>query len=80
MSANFFSNYKAQNEMASRGAIYTRSEVVNFILDLVGYTDDCALYHMSLLEPSFGDGDFLQVVVKRLVNSWKKQKYQKLKF
>lgn len=75
MSANFFSNCKAQNEITSRGAIYTRSEVVNFILDLVGYTDDRALYQMSLLEPSFGDGDFLLVVVKRLVNSWRKNKY-----
>lgn len=74
MNANFFSNCKAQNEITSRGAIYTRSEVVNFILDLVGYTDDRALYQMSLLEPSFGDGDFLLIVVKRLVNSWKKNK------
>lgn len=75
MSANFFSNCKAQNEITSRGAIYTRSEVVNFILDLVGYTDDRALYQMSLLEPSFGDGDFLLVIVKRLVNSWRKNEY-----
>lgn len=67
-------DFQQQNEILPRGAIYTRSEVVSFILDLVGYTDDRALYQMSVLEPSFGDGDFLKIVVKRLVKSWKKSK------
>ncbi|QNX88373.1 Eco57I restriction-modification methylase domain-containing protein [Acinetobacter seifertii] len=74
MNAEFLSNLQQKNEILHRGAIYTRSEVVSFILDLVGYTDDRALYQLSLLEPSFGDGDFLQIVVQRLVNSWKKVK------
>jgi hypothetical protein len=38
------------------GAVFTRSEVVNFMLDLVGYTEDQALYTKRLLEPSFGGG------------------------
>ena len=42
-----------------RGAIFTRPEVVGFILDLVGYTPSSALYRKSILEPSFGSGEFL---------------------
>ncbi len=53
----------------ARGAIYTRSEVVNFILDLVGYNDSKALYARSLLEPSFGGGDFLLPAIDRLLKS-----------
>ena len=54
-----------------RGAIYTRREVVDFILDLSGYTPDRLLYEYRLLEPSFGQGDFLLVVIERLLQSWK---------
>jgi hypothetical protein len=50
-----------------RGAIFTRREVVDFMLDLAGYTPDRPLSEMSLLEPSFGDGDFLFPVVDRLL-------------
>ncbi len=53
-----------------RGAIYTRREVIEFILDLAGYTSDRPLYRYSVLEPSFGDGDFLQVIIDRLLKSW----------
>lgn len=54
-----------------RGAIYTRREVVDFILDLSGYTTDRPLYEYRLLEPSFGQGDFLLVAIERLLQSWK---------
>lgn len=53
-----------------RGAVYTRREVVGFILDLVGYTPDRDLASFRLLEPSFGGGDFLSVIVERLLRSW----------
>lgn len=52
-----------------RGAIFTRREVVDFILDLAGYTPDRPLFSFSLLEPSFGDGDFLLPAIERLVHS-----------
>ena len=55
----------------SRGAIFTRSEVVDFILDLAGYTDDQPLYEKRLLEPAFGGGDFLLPVVGRLLRAWR---------
>ena len=56
-----------------RGAIFTRREVVEFILDLLGYTPDRALHQHRILEPSFGAGDFLLVVVERLLSAWKRQ-------
>lgn len=52
-----------------RGAIFTRPEVVEFILDLVGYTPSAALYKKSILEPSFGSGEFLLAAISRLLSS-----------
>lgn len=60
----------ANSEDELRGAIFTRREVVDFILDLVGYTSDQPLYEMRLLEPSFGNGDFLFPVIDRLLKAW----------
>lgn len=50
-----------------RGAIYTKREVVEFILDLTGYTVAAPLTEYRLLEPSFGDGDFLLPAIDRLL-------------
>ncbi len=61
----------ANAEAEERGAIFTRREVVDFILDLVGYTPDQPLHRQSLLEPSFGEGDFLLAVVERLFESYR---------
>lgn len=55
----------------SRGAIFTRLEVVDFILDLAGYTEDQPLYKKRLLEPAFGGGDFLLCIVSRLLTAWR---------
>lgn len=54
-----------------RGAVFTRREVVDFILDLVGYTESQNLLSKKLLEPSFGGGDFLFPAIERLLSSWK---------
>lgn len=63
----------AESDVEERGAVFTRREVVNFILDLVGYTHNKALYKQRLLEPSFGDGDFLLAAVERLMEAWRSQ-------
>jgi hypothetical protein len=54
-----------------RGAVFTRSEVVNFILDLSGYTEDQPLHRKRILEPSFGAGDFLLPIIVRLITVWR---------
>lgn len=57
--------------LEARGAIFTRSEVVDFILDLAGYTEDQLLHEKRLLEPSFGGGDFLLPIILRLLSAWR---------
>ncbi len=57
----------ASSGIEERGAIFTRSEDVDFILDLVGYTPDKPIARQRLLEPSFGGGEFLYAVVSRLL-------------
>lgn len=55
----------------ARGAVFTRPEVVEFILDLCGYKDGQALYKKRILEPSFGSGQFLFPIIDRLLKSWR---------
>lgn len=55
-----------------RGAIFTRREVVEFILDLAGYDSAAPLHALRLLEPSFGFGDFLLPAIDRLLVAWKR--------
>ena len=63
----------AQAGVEERGAIFTKREVVEFILDLVNYTADRPLYKIRLLEPSFGGGDFLLIAIERLLKAWSKR-------
>lgn len=60
----------ARSAAGERGAVFTRREVVEFILDLSGYTVERPLHRFRLLEPSFGNGDFLLPVVERLLDSY----------
>lgn len=59
----------SESGIEERGAIFTRREVVEFLLDLIGYTADKPLQTQRLLEPSFGNGDFLFVAVERLLKA-----------
>lgn len=54
-----------------RGAVFTRRAVVEFILDLAGYSATYVLQKKRLLEPSFGEGAFLLVAVERLLDSYR---------
>ncbi|MCA9524858.1 MAG: Eco57I restriction-modification methylase domain-containing protein [Myxococcales bacterium] len=59
----------AQGE-GERGAVFTRAAVVDAILDLAGYTTDRPLHTLRLLEPSFGDGEFLLAAIDRLLTAF----------
>lgn len=63
----------SESGIEERGAIYTKREVVEFILDLVGYTENQPLADFRLLEPSFGDGDFILPIVERLLASTQRE-------
>jgi len=60
-----------EDNAKTRGAVFTRSEVVDFLLDLCRYTPDRPLYKLKLLEPSFGSGEFLLAAAERLLKSWR---------
>lgn len=61
----------APDSVEERGAIFTRREVVDFVLDLAGYTPNRPLARMRLLEPSLGHGDFLLPAIDRLLSAWR---------
>jgi len=56
-----------------RGAVLTRPDVVQFILDLAGYTADQELSGFRLLDPSCGHGAFVCEAVDRLLKSGEKE-------
>jgi hypothetical protein len=60
----------AEQDERERGAVFTRPEVIRAILDLAGYRVDAPLHQMRALEPSFGAGDFLGIMVSRLWASY----------
>ncbi len=60
----------AQSCEEDRGAVYTKKEVVEAILDLVGYVTSKPLATLSMLEPSCGKGDFLLPIIQRLLDSY----------
>jgi hypothetical protein len=51
-----------------RGAVHTRPEVSEFVLDAVGWVKSEPLESFCLLEPSVGEGDFLLPAVERLIS------------
>jgi TaqI-like C-terminal specificity domain/Eco57I restriction-modification methylase len=55
------------------GAVFTRREVVEFMLDLAGYLPERDLTALRLLEPSSGGGEFLVAAVERLIASWRQR-------
>lgn len=59
-----------EGDVEERGAIFTRREIVEFILDLIGYTTNRPLHRFRLLEPSCGRGDFLLPVIERLLRAY----------
>lgn len=48
------------------GDVFTSPLVVRYMLDKLGYTSDSNLSSVRILEPSCGEGEFLEEIVKRL--------------
>lgn len=60
----------------ARGAVYTKPEVVDFILDLTSVTDSVDITQLQFLEPSFGAGDFIIPLLKRILSAWRSKQVQ----
>lgn len=56
-----------------KGVVYTKQWVVQFILDLAGYTDDQNLVDAIAVEPAAGEGAFLVPMAQRLIASCQRQ-------
>jgi Eco57I restriction-modification methylase/TaqI-like C-terminal specificity domain len=63
----------AAMDEVQRGAVFTRREVAAAILDLSGYVASKPLHRMRLLEPCFGDGDFLLPAIDRLLDAYARE-------
>jgi hypothetical protein len=51
------------------GEVFTNKNVVQFILDEVGYSSELNLSSVKILEPASGNGAFATEIIKRLYNS-----------
>lgn len=51
------------------GAVFTKTWMVEFMLDICGYSADVDLSRMVVVEPSCGDGSFLLPIIERLSRS-----------
>lgn len=63
----------ATQSVTNRGAVFTRLEVVDAILDMVGYDPAHDLRALRLLEPSMGEGEFLLPALDRLLDSYQRR-------
>ncbi|AND63063.1 SAM-dependent methyltransferase [Flavobacterium columnare NBRC 100251 = ATCC 23463] len=53
----------------NHGEVFTNKNVVQFILDEVGYSSDVNLSSIKILEPASGNGAFATEIIKRLYKS-----------
>lgn len=71
--SNDAENLKASNlwdiSNLENSQIYTRPEVVHFMLDCIGLKPNLCLENIRFLEPSCGEGEFVVPLVKRLISS-----------
>lgn len=64
--------YGTRSNGGQHGDVFTKPCVVNYMLDLVGYTSDRDLSHVSIIEPSCGEGEFIIEIIRRLTESSKR--------
>lgn len=58
---------KWEHSESDKGQIYTRPEVVNFMLNVIGLNTQTDFQNARILEPSCGEGEFVIAIVKRLL-------------
>ncbi|MHC5599912.1 MAG: N-6 DNA methylase [Nostoc sp.] len=68
-----YNTYVNRKEKREKGQYYTPPEIVNYILDEVGYTTGTAIIgaNKRLIDPACGSGSFLVAAAKRLVSAYK---------
>ncbi len=68
-----YSTYVNRKEKKEKGQYYTPPEIVNYILDEVGYRTGAGIIgdNKRLIDPACGSGSFLVAAAKRLVETYK---------
>ena len=61
--------YAPSSPAKPMGKVFTRRWIVDWILDLCGYSEDTELFDRVLVEPSCGTGAFLLPAIERLLAS-----------
>ena len=61
--------YSNRTSGVPHGDVFTRHEVVAYMLDMLKYTSDRNLSDVRILEPSCGNGEFLFEIISRLKKS-----------
>lgn len=61
--------YGVRRSGRAHGDVFTKSSVVCHMLDMVGYTPDRNLSAVRVMEPSFGEGEFVVEILRRLALS-----------
>ena len=61
--------YGSRPNGKEHGVVMTNPSTVDFILDLVGYTEDHDLSKVKVLDPCGGEGIFIIQCIHRLYNS-----------
>ena len=63
------STYGIRASGGRHGDVFTKPQIVDYMLDLVGYTADKDLSSVSIMEPSCGEGEFIISIITRLAES-----------
>ena len=63
---NSSSHYGIRSSGKPHGDVFTKLDVVKFMLDEVDYVSTSDLSSVSIIEPSCGKGEFLLEIIKRL--------------
>lgn len=68
-----YNTYVSRKEKKEKGQYYTPPEIVNYILDEVGYVSGSGIIgkNKRLIDPACGSGSFLVAATKRLVSAYK---------
>lgn len=68
-----YNTYVSRKEKKEKGQYYTPPEIVNYILDEVGYVSGVGIIgkNKRLIDPACGSGSFLVAAAKRLVSAYK---------
>lgn len=61
--------YGTRSNGGQHGDVFTKPCVVDYMLDMVGYTADKDLSMTSIMEPSCGEGEFIISIIERLADS-----------